>query len=103
MGKKYCVVLDTNVLLSGLQSKKGASYQILRRLGQQFDVAVSAPHSVHLAVKEFSASDDISMNQFISSAITEKIASLNAESYLRERGQHSSRELFLQVLDKVPD
>ena len=40
---KICVVLDTNVILSGLQSQKGASYQILCRLGEQFDVAVSVP------------------------------------------------------------
>ena len=40
---KIRVVLDTNVLLSGLQSKKGASYEVLRRLGQQFDIAVSVP------------------------------------------------------------
>ena len=40
---KIRVVLDTNVLLSGLQSKKGASYEVLRRLGQQFDIAISVP------------------------------------------------------------
>ena len=38
-----CVVLDTNVLLSGLQSQKGASYQVLCRLGEQFNVALSVP------------------------------------------------------------
>ena len=40
---KICVVLDTNVLLSGLQSQSGASYQVLCRLGGQFDVALSVP------------------------------------------------------------
>lgn len=40
---KICVVLDTNVLLSGLQSQKGASYQVLCRLGEQFNVALSVP------------------------------------------------------------
>ena len=38
-----CVVLDTNVLLSGLQSQKEASYQVLCRLGEQFNVALSVP------------------------------------------------------------
>ena len=33
---KICVVLDTNVLLSGLQSQKGASHQVLCRLGERF-------------------------------------------------------------------
>ena len=40
--RKIRVVLDTNVLLSGLQSRLGASYQLLRRLGE-FDIAISVP------------------------------------------------------------
>ena len=44
MKMKYRVVLDTNVLLSAYQSKKGASHEVLRRLADdQFEIAVSVP------------------------------------------------------------
>ena len=42
--KVYKVVLDTNVLVSGLRSKRGASYKLLTLLGRgQFTPAVSVP------------------------------------------------------------
>ena len=38
------VVLDSNVLVSALRSRRGASFQLLRRLrAGQFDVAISVP------------------------------------------------------------
>jgi predicted nucleic acid-binding protein len=38
------VVLDTNVLVAGLRSRRGASFQVLARVGTgAFDVAVSVP------------------------------------------------------------
>ena len=41
---KIRVVLDTNVLLSGWQSHKGASHKVLRRLlDKRFEIAVSVP------------------------------------------------------------
>lgn len=44
MREKYRVVLDTNVLLSAYQSKKGASHEVLRRLAEdEFEIALSVP------------------------------------------------------------
>jgi putative PIN family toxin of toxin-antitoxin system len=38
------IVLDTNVLVSGLRSRHGASYQILRKLGtDEFTAVISVP------------------------------------------------------------
>ena len=42
--KVFKVVLDTNVLVSGLRSKRGASYKLLTLLGEgRFTTAVSVP------------------------------------------------------------
>jgi putative PIN family toxin of toxin-antitoxin system len=42
--KKHLVILDTNVLLSGLKSKNGLSYNLLQRLStEEFDIAISVP------------------------------------------------------------
>ena len=65
-------------------------------------LSIRLPRSVHTAVKIMAARDEISMNQFISSAVAEKVASLEAENYLTERGKLGSREAYLKVLDKVP-
>ena len=64
---------------------------------------VKLPHSLHSAVEILAAKDEISVNQFISSAVAEKIASFEAESYIKTRGERGSRENFLNVLDKVPE
>ena len=38
------VVLDTNVLISALRSRNGASFQVLSRVGQgEFDIVLSVP------------------------------------------------------------
>jgi putative PIN family toxin of toxin-antitoxin system len=38
------IVLDSNVLVAGLRSRRGASFELLRRLRKrQFEVAVSVP------------------------------------------------------------
>jgi putative PIN family toxin of toxin-antitoxin system len=38
------VVIDTNVLVAGVRSRRGASFQLLSRIGTgEFDIAVSVP------------------------------------------------------------
>ena len=40
----YRVVLDTSVLISGLYSRRGASFQLLSMLGgKEFEISVSVP------------------------------------------------------------
>ena len=40
----YSVVLDTNVLVSALRSKKGASYKLFMLIGRGlFDINISVP------------------------------------------------------------
>ncbi len=43
------------------------------------------------------------MNQFVTIAIAEKIALLNALDYLGKRAKRGSREKLLSVLAKSPD
>lgn len=46
---------------------------------------------------------DISINQFIITALSEKIASLRTEEYLQERASRGSREHALSLLKNAPD
>ncbi len=46
---------------------------------------------------------NVSMNQFIVNAISEKIASLRTLDYLEERANRGSVESLQAILDAVPD
>ena len=43
------------------------------------------------------------MNQFITLAVAEKMAALEAEEYIQQRAARASREAFEQAMAKVPD
>ena len=66
-------------------------------------LSIRLPDSVHEAVKALAEKDNISINQFISSAVIEKITALETEKYLTARAVKGSREKFGTVLDLVPD
>lgn len=65
-------------------------------------LSLRMPDSYHTAVKEIATQDNISINQFIVSAIAEKIASFETEKYLEQRADKASAGKFKYVLSKVP-
>ncbi len=46
---------------------------------------------------------DVSINQFIVNALSEKIATLRSAEYLQKRAKNGSREEALKILDSVID
>lgn len=66
-------------------------------------LSVRLPDSIHREVRQLAKQDNVSINQFIVSAVTEKMAAFKTLDYLEERARHGSREKFLAALDKVPD
>jgi len=66
-------------------------------------LSLRIPKSMHEKMRELAKKEGVSMNQLISSAISEKLSALLTEEYLMERGKLGSREKFDQVLSKVPD
>ncbi len=64
-------------------------------------LSLRLPNSIHKRVKELAKLDGISINQFVSIALTEKLSVMNAIDYLEKRGKRGSRKKFLNVLDKV--
>ena len=65
-------------------------------------LSVRLPNSVHNAVKLIAREDDISINQFIASAVTEKITAMETADYIEERAAKGSKKSYLNVLKKVP-
>jgi hypothetical protein len=66
-------------------------------------ISVRLPDSLHQMAKDIASQDHISMNQFIASAVAEKISALTTESYLKERAELASAEKFRAALAAVPD
>ena len=66
-------------------------------------VTLRLPESLHSRARELAKEDGVSMNQFIMLALAEKVATLNAESYLQERTTRASRQKFMEAMAQVPD
>jgi hypothetical protein len=47
--------------------------------------------------------DGVSINQFITTAVAEKLSALLTEEYLTARAQRGSRSAFEEALSRVPD
>jgi len=66
-------------------------------------ISVHLPHSLHTKVKEVAQQDGISPDQFIATAIAEKLSALLTVDYLRQRADRSSQEAFERALSEIPD
>ena len=66
-------------------------------------LSVRLPNSLHRQLRDLAEREGVSMNQLISSAVGEKLASLLTLDYLRERGLQGKRSAFDRVLRRVRD
>ena len=66
-------------------------------------ISVLLPESLHEAVRELAQRENVSINQFITLALAEKVSALKTEEYLSARAQRGSRAKFEAALDKVAD
>lgn len=66
-------------------------------------LSLRLPESLHKQAKQLSKDEGMSITQFITSAVAEKLAALMTETYLAERAVRGNREAFESVLAKVPD
>ena len=66
-------------------------------------LSLRLPASVHKQLRTLAAQEGISINQFITLAIAEKMATIDTKNYLQERAKRGSREKLLAVLAKAPD
>jgi predicted transcriptional regulator len=66
-------------------------------------LSLRLPESLHQRLRELAERDDISINQFIATAVAEKAAALLTVEYLEARGQRASAKLLDRVLKRVPD
>jgi len=66
-------------------------------------LSLRLPDSIHRHIKEFAQKEGVSINQFIATAVAEKISALATEDYLQARAQRADSGDFAAVLAKVAD
>lgn len=66
-------------------------------------ISLRLPESLHKRVRELAEREDVSINQFITTALAEKMSALLTVEYLEARAARGSRAKFDRVLRKVRD
>jgi hypothetical protein len=67
------------------------------------NLTVNLSDSLYQNLQVLSAQVGVSVDQFITTAVSEKIAALTTETYLEELAKRGSRDKYDAVLAKVPD
>lgn len=66
-------------------------------------LSVQIPNSLHTHLQELAEREGITVEQFIASAVAEKMSALMTESYLAERAKRGNRTKYEAALAQVPD
>jgi uncharacterized protein (DUF1778 family) len=66
-------------------------------------LSLRLPNSIHRHIKEIALQEGVSINQFISSAVSEKISAISTENYLLQRANRANRGDFKKILNNVPN
>ena len=64
-------------------------------------ISLRLPDSLHERVRKLAKEDNISINQFVATALAEKMSALLTEEYLTERAKKGSKKKFKAALSKV--
>jgi predicted nucleic acid-binding protein len=106
------VAIDTNALVSALRSRRGASFRLISLLGDArwrvfeenrsmaMSRTISLPEEILRQAEEFAAREHVSVEEFVSAALSEQFAGV---AYLRHRKARASIERFRAALDQIPD
>ncbi len=66
-------------------------------------LSLRLPDSVHRHIKELAQKEGVSINQFIASAVAEKVSAIATEEYLLSRAQRADKKAFAAILNQVPN
>ena len=66
-------------------------------------ISVRLPDSLHDKVRDLAQRDNVSINQFITVALAEKMSAMMTDEYLAQRAQRGDRAKFATAMAKVAD
>ena len=66
-------------------------------------VSLHLPASLKAAAEDFARRDGVSLNQFISTAVAQKVGAVDAADFFRKRGAGGDLQRAIGLLGAVPD
>ena len=66
-------------------------------------VSLNLPRSLKTAAEDWARQDGVSLNQFITCALAEKVGAKGAAAFLEQRGQSGDPERAAQWLEARPE
>ena len=66
-------------------------------------LSVSIPDSVRSRIEFFAGEDGVSVEHFVSTILSQRIAVADADSYIRKRAMRGSPERLMELLSTAPD
>lgn len=66
-------------------------------------LSLRLPESIHRHIRRIAKQEGVSINQLISSAVSEKISALLTEEYIEARAKRADIKKVEQILANVPD
>ena len=66
-------------------------------------LSLNLPDSIQRHIDEIALQEGVSVDQFVTSAIIEKVSAIATEDYLRTRAARADVEVFKAILAKTPD
>lgn len=66
-------------------------------------LSLRLPESIHRHIREIAKQEGVSINQFISSAVSEKISAILTEEYIQARAERANPDKAKQILASVSD
>jgi hypothetical protein len=66
-------------------------------------ISLRLPNFLHKEVKGIAKEEGISINQFIATALAEKMSALRTQEYLEQRAARGSSEKFKNAMMKIGD
>jgi Ribbon-helix-helix protein, copG family. len=66
-------------------------------------ISLNLPDSLYKRLEELAKRENVSIDQFISSALAEKISALLTQEYLEQRASRGDREKLERAMNKAAD
>jgi hypothetical protein len=65
-------------------------------------LSLRLPSSIHQHIRAIAKMEGVPINQFVSSAVSEKISAIVTEDYLKRRAKRAKKSDLRKILDDVP-
>ncbi|MFM9964284.1 MAG: toxin-antitoxin system HicB family antitoxin [Planctomycetaceae bacterium] len=66
-------------------------------------LVVHLPESLHKNLQSVADREGVSIDQFVTTSVAEKMSALMTQDYLTERAANANREQYVAALAEVPD